>query len=62
MVALNFYGQPLALRLDQDLGDTALELVLSSTSKPLARIEGDVVRLAPFEAAVFVAGESNPVS
>ena len=54
LVALNFYGRPLDLRLDQNQGDTAWELMLSSTSKPIARIEGDVVRLAPFEAAIFL--------
>jgi alpha-glucosidase len=54
IVALNFYDRPLDLRLGDLPGVGRWELALSSTPRTAARLDGDQVHLAPFEAAVFV--------
>jgi hypothetical protein len=54
LVALNFHDRPLQLRLDGPTGAAHWELALSSTPRDPAHVDGNVVHLAPHEAAVFL--------
>ncbi|HET7011888.1 MAG TPA: alpha-glucosidase [Anaerolineales bacterium] len=54
LVALNFYGRPLSLRLDPPLPSAGWDLRLTSTPRRPARIDSGNVVLAPYEAAIFV--------
>jgi alpha-glucosidase len=54
LVALNFYDRALQLRLDGPVGSARWELALSSTPRRPAHVEGNVIYLAPHEAAVFL--------
>ena len=59
LVALNFSGRPLGLRLDRPLPSSRWELTLSSTPRTPARLEGEIVHLAPFEAVVFLSSRNS---
>lgn len=54
LVALNFTPRPACLHLDGDLPRLGWELGLSSVAHPFAAVSGREVRLAPYEAAVFL--------
>ncbi|HSB89352.1 MAG TPA: DUF3459 domain-containing protein, partial [Anaerolineales bacterium] len=56
LVALNFGDRPEELQLDRAVGGR-WELALSSAPRTPAGLEDDRLRLAPFEAAVFLQGE-----
>jgi alpha-glucosidase len=55
LVALNFFGWPVQVTVDESLLDRRWHLRLTSTPGDYARVQGNTLHLAPFEACILEA-------